>query len=125
MDPIIGSALIGGGFSLAGGALGLGRSDKGAKRLASAIREATEFQEKMYKRGYRDLAPYRAMAEPETLDWLKATATEESPLYKWQLEQQQKAIDAKLASMGRAFSGAALQATTEGTNYLSAQEAEN
>lgn len=117
IDPLIGASVIAAGGSIFSGLMG----GSASKAQANAIRYAAELEDRRardFERQYRaDAAPYRSLGEtgsnlyqqmltggPEATAKIQA-----SPLYQWQLEMGQRALDRQLSQRGLFNSGAGLE----------------
>lgn len=122
IDPGTGTAIIGASVIGAGGSIFSGlMGGSASKAQANAIRYAAELEDRRareFERQYRaDAAPYRSLGEtgsnlyqqmltggPEATAKIQA-----SPLYQWQLEMGQRALDRQLSQRGLFNSGAGLE----------------
>ena len=126
MDPAT-AILLGGGMSALGNIAGNifgGGGD--SSDLEGAIYAGIAEQRRQYDETVKRFQPYYE-AGTGALPYMTDIAynLETSPLYKWQLQQEQEAADKALAARGLYNSGAGLQLQSDITNRLTAQEGEN
>lgn len=126
MDPAT-AILLGGGISAGGNILGsLFGGGGDTSDLEGAIYAGIAEQRRQYDETVKRFQPYYE-AGTGALPIMEKIAynLETSPLYKWQLQQEQEAADKALAARGLYNSGAGLQLQSDITNRLTAQEGEN
>lgn len=118
-------AIIGGGLSALGSIGGglFGGSNSGAKRLARAIQDATNFQKQVYGESTARLAPWVESGQG-ALPYMQQIAynLEDSPLYSWRMGEFTDEMNKQLRARGLFNSGAGLAALTKGYNQIGAEE---
>jgi hypothetical protein len=126
MEPAT-AMLISGGMAAGGNILGsLFGGGGDSSDLEGAIYAGIAEQRRQYDETVKRFQPFYE-AGTGALPYMTDIAynLETSPLYTWQLKQEQEAADKALAARGLYNSGAGLQLQSDITNRLTAQEGEN
>lgn len=142
-DPVVTPIVIG-GAAIASGVIGSNAAGKAASQQTAALREANELNRQLQEQQRTDAAPFveagtratrtltgeafitpeqaRAQGLPLDDPRVRTQGALEDPLFQFQLEQGERAINRFLGSRGQFFSGVAANALTDFTRQASGEQ---
>lgn len=134
MDPLTLAALISGGATILGGLFGSSAANKAADSQEKVARDALELQKAQVAQARLDATPWMEAGKKALTQYQGelgmggpgfVSQFQETPGYKYQVQEAEKGAVNNLAALGMKNSGAALKALTKVRSGLANQEYNN